>query len=94
MCLNEQELYELIEKVQCANQVPSVDIYCSSSFEEYLKEHWVEKAFKANIHSVPYDMDNLYVIPTKELEKPIKFVLPERKYELWKYLGFESEEEL
>lgn len=70
---------------------PSVIIYGSSSSIDFLKEHWVEKGVKAQFCSVPCEDDKIFILPNEELEKPIKFVLPERKEEIRKYLGFESD---
>ncbi len=71
---------------------PSVIIYGSSSVIDFLKEHWVEKTVKAQFCPLPYDDDKIFIIPNEELERPIKLVFPEWKYELGEYLRFESEE--
>ena len=88
MEFNIKDFEAMVEKINKS----SVIIYCSSAKESWVKVAVDDLRLKAQIHSFPWEDDRIFMMPAEEMEIPIKFVFPEREYELGKYLGIESED--
>jgi hypothetical protein len=71
---------EFMGVVEAINK-PSVIIYGSSSTIDFLKEHWVEKAVKAQFCTFDYDDDRIFVMPAEGIEKPITIEIEGDSYE-------------
>lgn len=67
----EKTVKYLIEKTN----KPYIIVYCPSSIIDTLKEQWNEEIAIARFVPFDYGEDKIFVIPTEELEKSIKFVI-------------------
>lgn len=67
----EETVKDLIEKTN----KPYIIVCCPSSIIDTLKEQWNEEIAIARFVPCDYGEDKIFVIPTEELEKSIKFVI-------------------